>query len=103
MLSGRIFDPFEIHSLSGLAWKLKLSNLQRFDGLRLLITPPTLDTYDISLFRHSPDRKIERLSAPRCDDDLVRRARSSLPKHQPRHLAAQPDVAARYLICDGGV
>jgi len=103
MLSGRTFESFEIHSRAGLVWKLERAHLQRFERLQILITPRTFDTYDIARFRHSPDRKIERLSAPRCDDDLVRRARSPLPKHQSRHLAAQPHVAARFLICDSGV
>src|SRR5262245_15433274 len=103
MLSGRTFEPFEIDSRAGLVWKLERAHLQRFERLQSLITPGTLDTYDIAGVRHTPDGKIEPLSAARCDDDLVRRARSPLPKHQPRHLPAQPDVAARFLICDGGV
>src|SRR2546422_1018383 len=103
MLSGCMFEPFQIHSYPGMVRKLEGPHLQRFQRLQHLVTPWTLDTHNIAGLRHGSDREIECFSAARCDDDLVRRARGSLPKHEPRHLPAQPDIATRLLIRDCSV
>src|SRR5262245_24315397 len=103
MLSGGTLESFKIYSRTRPVRKLERPHLQRFERLEVLITPGTLDADDIAGFRDGPNRKIERFSAARCDDDLVRRARSSLPEHEPRHLATQPHVAARFLVGDGRV
>ena len=48
MLSGGIFEPFQIHSHPGMVRKLERSQLQRFQCLQHLVTAWTLDTYDIA-------------------------------------------------------
>src|SRR5438093_13019231 len=103
MLSGGIFEPFQIHSHPGMVRKLERSQLQRFQCLQHLVTAWTLDTYDIAGLCHGSDREIECFSAARCNHDLIGRACGSLPKHEPRYLPAQPDIATRLLIRDCSV
>src|SRR2546426_922414 len=103
MLSGRTFEPFEIHSCPGLVREFDRPHLQCFQRLQHLVTPWTLDTDEIAGLCNGSDRKIEGFSAAGCDDDLVGRACGSLPKHEPRHLPAQPDIPERLLICNCSV
>src|SRR2546426_6714697 len=89
MLSGRTFEPFEIHSCPGLVREFDRPHLQCFQRLQHLVTPWTLDTDEIAGLCNGSDRKIEGFSAAGCDDDLVGRACGSLPKHEPRHLRSR--------------
>src|SRR5262245_1634133 len=103
MLSGGTLEVFEIDSRAGLMRKLERPHLERFERLKILVTSRTLNAYDIAGSCDGSDSKIERFRTARRDDDLFGRARGPLPKHEPRHLPAKPDVAARFLIYDRGV